>query len=522
LPYLDCRPVSFDAFSSDPIDLLIRKAGSAGRLSILVGAGASMEAGLPSWNKLLDRLLLRGGEDAGLISTLSADASPSEKQESRRERWLADAGRDGPLGKAALAEALAGDDRNAWIKQSLFAPASGPGDYFPGPIARQVPALREAFGEELRVMTLNYDDLIEQALRDAPGAPEPYTITGSDHHVPPGKCGVFHLHGYLGRDELQSGQIILSEADYMQMQRGSSWQETLVQSALMDSTLVFVGTSLIDPNVIRYLHGVAPPEGNQPARFAVFVRQDTYPEEVPKDIREAREQGLSRRWEAVGVKAVFVDHYTDVAQILAEIARRRELGDADYVSLPTRAKEWIETVERDIIGCDDAAHFQEAQRVVNELLRSALDRAVAGAESLGGATWTETLQLALWLTDPSGKKLTNWVMTDRLHLDLDTIDPVAVDEYAKWVAVRSFCAGTPLAESRNIYASRWKFIRATPLILDETKFGRIPIGCLTTASLSARDDTHLDAMRGEVLAAFNDVLADTVLSLLGEPFDSCV
>ena len=194
-----------------------------------------------------------------MIDTLSSDASPTETQESQRKRWLADAARDGPLGKAALAEALAGDQRDAWIKRAVFEPATGPQDYYPGPIARQLPSLRQAFGEELRIMTLNYDDLIEQALRDAPDAPDPHTISDSDHHVPAGKCGIFHLHGYLGRDGLPSGQIILSEADYMQMQRGASWQEALVRSALMDSTLVFVGTSLLDPNVIRYLHGVAPP-----------------------------------------------------------------------------------------------------------------------------------------------------------------------------------------------------------------------------------------------------------------------
>lgn len=109
-------------------------------------------------------------------------------------------------------------------------------------------------------------------------------------------------------------------------------------------------------------------------------------------------------------------------------------------------------------------------------------------------------------------------MTDRLHLQRQTIEPVAVDEYARWVAVRSYCLGTPLAESRDVYASRWRFIRGTPLILRSERHGRIPVGCLTTASLSRRENTQLDRMRGEVLAAFNDALSDTVLTLLNEPF----
>ena len=135
-----------------------------------------------------------------------------------------------------------------------------------------------------------------------------------------------------------------------------------------------------------------------------------------------------------------------------------------------------------------------------------------------GQAWTETLQLALWLVDQSGTTMTNWVMTDRLHLQRQTIEPVAIDEYARWVAVRSYCLGTPLAESRDIYASRWRFIRGTPLVLRSDRHGRIPVGCLTTASLAHRADTQLDQMRGEVLAAFDDALSDTVLTLLDEPF----
>lgn len=510
--------MSFEAFATAPIADLIEAAGEGGKVSLLVGAGASMEAGLPSWDALLNRLLLRGGESNGLIDTVAPGAEPTDEQRKQRERWLADAARDGPLGKAALAEALAGPDLDDWINEALFEPAAGPQDYFPGPISREIPVLRAALGDDLRVMTLNYDDLIEQAFRQHPGAPEPYAISDQNHRVPAGKVGVIHLHGYLGRDGRPRGEIILSEADYMQMQRGTSWQESTVHAALMESTLVFVGTSLLDPNVIRYLHGVTPPKGGEPSRFAIFVRQGSYAEEVPRTFRAAREEALAKRWEALGVRAVFVDHYTDVAQVLAEIARLREL-EGGYVPLPERAREWIGTVQTQILGWDDDTRFAESQRQVNGLLASALARGVSEAEKLMGAgSWDETLQLALWLVDETGTKMTNWVMTDRLHLQRQTIEPVAVDEYARWVAVRSYCLGTPLAESREIYASRWRFVRGTPLVLRTDRHGRIPVGCLTTASLSLREDTHLAGMRGEVLAAFNDALSDTVLTLLNEPF----
>ena len=183
--------MSFEAFSQAPIADLIAAAGGDNKVSLLVGAGASMEASLPSWDALLDRLLIRGAETSGLLKPLSA--KPDVEESKRRKQWLTDASRDGPLGKAALVEALAGAQLDNWAKTALYEPARGPADYFPGPISRQIPVLSDAIGPDLRVMTLNYDDLIEQAFRQHRGAPEPYAISDEDHHVPAGQVRRFPI-----------------------------------------------------------------------------------------------------------------------------------------------------------------------------------------------------------------------------------------------------------------------------------------------------------------------------------------
>lgn len=506
--------MGFSAFSEEPLGALVEQAGSARKLSLLVGAGASMEAGLPSWETLLDRLLLRGGEEAGLIPK-KEPGTRVEAVEEEHERWLTQAGRDGPLGKAALAEALSGQHRDSRIREALFGPGQGPDDYFPGPTSQQIAFLSEVFNDDLRLVTLNYDDLVEQALKRRNLSP--FAIATEDHHVPDGHTGIFHLHGYLGRDGRPQGRLILSEADYMQMQDGSSWQQSLVTTALMDSTLVFVGASMLDPNVIRYLHGVKPPNAEQLHRFALFVRQGTYDSSVPTAIRSAREKALAQRWKALGVTAVYLDHFTDVAQVLFEIGQRRRLAE-NSVPLSERAPNWVSTVQAELLGCDDDTLFLPSQETINELLVNALRKAREVVESRLGQEWDETLQLALWLVDRTGTELTNWVMTDRLHVEPKTIEAVPISEYSRWVAVRSYCLGTPLAESRDVYASRWKFVRGTPLMIDSETFGRLPVGCLTTASMSRRGDTLLSKMRGDVLTAFNDALSDTILTLLEQPF----
>lgn len=494
--------MSFAAYASDPIRRLIVTASEAPKVSLLVGAGASMEAGLPSWNALVNRLLLRGAEKEDLLPAADAEA---------RRLWLADASRDGPLGAAAMVDALAGNDRDGWVAEALYGGAGAP-SFYPGPIARQVAALHLAFGDHLRLMTLNYDDLIEQALLAVDREPE--TLATAEHRWQPGRVPVFHLHGYLGRDRAE-GQIVLSEADYHGMQLGTAWQDDLMRTALRDSTLMFVGTSLVDPNMLRYLHAVAREPGGE--HFAIFVRQGVYGPAVPAGLAEARERGLTRRWEQVGVVPVFVDHYTDVAQVLAEIAQRRADPGA-YRPLPDRAAEWIDTVTARLIAPDDRDEFVRSQRVVSAVLREALDAAVAAATQLTGDPWDETLALSLWLCDRDGREMTSWFTTDRLHLDPATIEPLPVDEHSSWVAIRAYCQGTPLAEAHTPDGSRWRFVRGTPLTLHSQHHGRLPIGCLTAASLSPREETQLHRMPRQVAAAFSATLADTVQTILEQPF----
>jgi hypothetical protein len=87
---------------------------------------------------------------------------------------------------------------------------------------------------------------------------------------------------------------------------------------------------------------------------------------------------------------VFVDHYVDVAQLLYEMARAKQLGDA-YVPLPDCARDWVETVQTKLLGIGDNDAFVRGQEVFGAQLRSALSSAISAAEALEGRRWQETL-----------------------------------------------------------------------------------------------------------------------------------
>jgi hypothetical protein len=499
--------VSFAAFGEPPLDTLIGDAAGTGRLTVLLGAGASIEAGMPSWPQLIERLLVRAGTERGLLE---------DTDETGRARWVAEAlRRDGYLGAAAIVDALTEENvLEAWIPEALYRDREGVEHFVPGPIYRQLPRLVDAFGAGFELLTTNYDDLAEQALRDDRlNQREAVPYVGEHRDLPHGAVQVVHLHGYAGRDG-RAGRLVLTESDYQRMQRGTSWQEARVRTALDQGMFVFVGTSLADPNLIRYLYG---DEGATPPRYAIFVRQDTYEEAVPAGVPAAREEAVRARWAAVGVTAVFVDHYVDVAQLLYEMARAKQLGDT-YLPLPDRARDWVNTVEAEILGVSDDDAFVRGQEVLGGELRSALGAAIAAAQELEDRQWDEKLALTMWLVDVDGTHLINRVTTDRMHLDRGTVEPVVIDEHARWLAVRSYCRGLPLAETRDIYASRWRFIRATPVVVDNEHHGRIPVGCLTTASMKGRDETMLNAMDDVVEARFNQALSSKASLLLDQPF----
>jgi hypothetical protein len=141
----------------------------------------------------------------------------------------------------------------------------------------QIPLLQAALGDDLRVLALNYGDLIEQAFRDHPTAPSrmPSVMrTTMSRTANAASCICTGIWGetvvYRGRSSSPRPTTYRwSVPPHGRNPRSIS----AVRTALMDSTLVFVGTSLLDPNVIRYLYGVTPPSGSRPARFAIFVRQ---------------------------------------------------------------------------------------------------------------------------------------------------------------------------------------------------------------------------------------------------------
>jgi hypothetical protein len=482
--------VSFASLAQPSVGPLVDRFATADHVTLLVGAGASMEADLPSWPDLVSKLLMTVADSRDELAT------PATKR-----NWVQQTlERDDLLGAGAVVEVMAVRSLDELVPEQLYG-AEGPSGFAPGEIAHQVAYLRSCFGPSLEILTTNYDDLLEEALI-AGGVPRgqirSYIVNRTLEQRAPDTTGVVHLHGLAGRAGPPK-KIVLTEEQYHRMQRGDSWQETLVTERLENSVCLFVGMSLADPNLIRYLYGYEKSDAKQHA--AIFVRQGE--PSCPPEVRAMREEATAKRWGRCGVEAIFVDHYADAAQLLYEIGYRREAGES-YQSPGSRADGLLDLVEKRLLLTEAGrAPFANRQVVLSGWLRDMLYTVIESA--LGDVPPAdEKLALALWLMSRDGTHITGWAHSDRAHQDPATISPIEIASASDWVAIRTVCRGARVDLDRDNYASRWHFVRGLPLFVRQPS--RLLIGCLTIASSKPGKESILTMMPPDRRAAVHDAL----------------
>ena len=489
--------MSFASLAQPAIEPLIERFAAAPHVTVVVGAGASMEADLPSWPELIERLLER-----------VAGGDPRLGDAADRADWIARTlERDELLGAGAVVEVMADAELDDLLPRALYGDA-GPAGYEPGPIAQQVAGLWRLLGDELSILTTNYDDLLERALLAA-GATrrQVRTYVRRPEEPPAGAVAVTHLHGFAGR-EGPPRRLVLTEEHYHRMQLGRSWQEEYVTERLENSLCLFIGTSLTDPNLIRYLYGY--PAGAR-RHAAVFVRQGDL-EHASAAVRAAREEAIGRRWRRCGVEPAFVDHYADAAQLLYEIGHRRSVGGS-YTPLPARARRTLELIERVLfaLGRGDEA-FGERQVELSRWLRSHLYDLLGIALDGSPPPADERLALALWLMSPDGARITAWAHSDRAHQDPATIEAVPIASGSDWVAARTVCQGVRVELDRESSVSRWRFVRGLPLVLDAPT--RMPVGCLTISSTRRGAESVLNGLDPPTRAELHRALTATIVAAI--------
>jgi hypothetical protein len=261
------------------------EAADAGNATVLVGAGLSRSAGFPDWKELM-----RGPKREAKIPSRVTDL---------------------PLVAEYYAQDVALGSKRLHAKL---------GELIISKSASQPPSR----GHELlaampmtHLWTQNYDDLLERAVAAVGGLP--VVITTDEDLVTlrtaPGKR-IIKMHGGLvgsGRS-VSFSEPVITRGDYERYEQRKPLIWSLLKSTYLTQRMLFLGFSFDDPNINVLLRLARSLEAAE-QHFAVMHRPSG-----GLDLRahELRVQDLERS----AVQVVEIDKYSDLDDVLAELARR--------------------------------------------------------------------------------------------------------------------------------------------------------------------------------------------------------
>jgi hypothetical protein len=288
----------------------VRAAGLDDHLTILLGAGASTDSGLPDWDELARRLLVESSvvDDPDIAAIL--------------------VGRQDPLLAAQAAREASGDKWDEVLRAALY---NGVTDTEPSPLHAAV-ANCALLGEidQTTLATLNFDTLLERAV-DLGGARAGSGVNGSPS---PETYTVHHLHGVVSvRRDVEPSGVIVSLSDFNRLigDRGT-WQSQLVHEAVQSGALLIAGTSYRDPDVRVWVDDALRNKPDGHAALVLLARQGF---DLSRDDFGKLREAFEAQWVAIGMKPIVLEDFSDAAQIIREL---RHVHDHDYMAPQLRSR----------------------------------------------------------------------------------------------------------------------------------------------------------------------------------------
>lgn len=227
-----------------------------GGITLVLGAGVSLPRGLPSWGRLVGQLWAQTFAD-----------EPLPKDATGLPQFL-------PLALDLISRKVGGERFTELLRQTLYEKVAlldrgwlASSDETLAVIARLLVQQRaqEADRRLLRVISFNVDDLVERAVKVlAPPQRTLKPIARASHHPERGRgeqaLPIYHLHGFLPQEPERrwhqdaGDSLVFTDSQYWSsVASPMSFANRVMSFALHDSRCVFIGCSMTDINVLRWL-----------------------------------------------------------------------------------------------------------------------------------------------------------------------------------------------------------------------------------------------------------------------------
>lgn len=438
---------------------LFRESGAEKHTTLLLGAGASTTSGLPGWDELATRLLVGSGVVADTDSaTILLD-------------------RQDPVVVVEAARATYGSAWEQKVRLALYDGVTAT-EYSPLHLAAVAHALG-APGTNTSLVTLNFDTLLEQALEEETGQ-----SVGSiaDSGAKPVEWSVHHLHGIVSPTVTEN--LVLSLTDFLEViGADDSWQLKYLRAALNQGAVIVAGTSYRDPDVRQWLHAA---RKDAPEDHAVIVLLSRQGYGVSRQQFEQLKQALTQQWEAVGLRPILLNDYSDAAQVIREL---RYVNRSDYLAPQQRARAVWEHHQERFAALQ--VEYVEALKADSALIRLSLD--------------VDRLNMTLWLSDGCGG-LVRWAAEDRIHLSPTGLRRVETGFDSIWIAGKALGSDTLLIQDIEESGTRqWRSVLALPVPVPHPTLPTMSAAVLTIGLPGrASDYERSKLLWEEPLAAIGD------------------
>jgi hypothetical protein len=277
------------------------------RLSVVAGAGVGVVAGMPTWADLLRTLL-----SEFVTKTYSfRDSAETDALIDELQQRLAN---QSPLIYAQFVRSQFDEDDFIELLHGALYPPLRP--ITQSPICKAIARLAHHLN---CVLTFNYDSLIEDALSSEGFANTPVFEAAGWSSVD--GLPVYHPHGYLPRHRETGKQyrVILAESDYhTQYHSPNIWSNIAISRVLLESTCLFVGTSLEDPNLRRLIDAS---HREQPAKKHYILAKSPVAKDhnLRSPVAQAILEVFAASYQQLGVTPVWFDNFDEIPSIIDSI-----------------------------------------------------------------------------------------------------------------------------------------------------------------------------------------------------------
>lgn len=292
------------------------------KLVLVLGAGASLDFGLPTWPTLLQKLIRRTlnnlHENNDSVARLFESVFGPNSLISAR--YLANHYNE--LEKSSSQKYLFEDA----IRICLYEDISLDKDSL---LFKEIVKLCASVGKYKglnSVISYNYDDLLEYNLEKLGLDVLFKTVSSVGQNPESNQLPIYHVHGFLPRNDKLTDKNIVTLSDYnyhSQYVDIYGWSNMVQLNKFKDYNCLFIGTSFTDPNQRRLLDIAKKQRGNDNIQHFIIKKKYN-----SKDIENVISKILITDNKIFNDKEKANLNLNDISSILVEVVHKFETNDA--------------------------------------------------------------------------------------------------------------------------------------------------------------------------------------------------